>query len=268
LEGVYRTLEPFTGARPFRAEDCVGRLYNRLNADYQPLHALCRFFLANAAPGHMAGEHAALPFMVRMDELFEKFVAEWLKKHLPPELSLYAQEAVAVTGHGQVNFKIDMVLYRTDTGAPVAVLDTKYKVAGGPTSDDFAQVVTYAQLKGCRDAMLVYPVPLARELDVTLRDVRVRSLAFAVGGGSAGGGDGGGAQAAGSSVCGIGGRLSGTFVPSPAAVEPGAGHPAHTAAGLEPGERAAELAVVVEEVAAGTRAAPCCRERTRSHPGR
>lgn len=179
---AYRTLQPFAAARHFRAEDCVRRVYNRLSVDYQPLHALCRFFLANAAPGHLAGEHAALPFMVRMDELFEEFVAEWLRTHLPPELSLRVQETVGVTGHGQVSFKIDMVLYRTDTGAPLAVLDTKYKVAGGPSADDFAQVVTYAQIKGCQDAMLVYPVVLARGLDAMLRDVRVRSLGFEVGG--------------------------------------------------------------------------------------
>jgi 5-methylcytosine-specific restriction enzyme subunit McrC len=179
---AYRRLQPFAGARQFRAEDCLRRLYNRLNADYQPLHALCRFFLANAAPGHLAGEHAALPFMVRMDQLFEEFVAEWLRAHLPPELSLRAQEGVGVAGHGQVNFKIDMVLYRTDTGAPLAVLDTKYKVAGGPTSDDFAQVVTYAQIKGCQDAMLVYPIVVPRGLDATLRNVRVRSLRFEIGG--------------------------------------------------------------------------------------
>ena len=75
-----------------------------------------------------------------------------------------------------------MVVYRTDTGAPLAVLDTKYKVAGGPTSDDFAQVVTYAQIKSCQDAMLVYPIVLRGELDAVLRDVRVRSLGFEVGG--------------------------------------------------------------------------------------
>src|SRR5689334_8920948 len=43
--------------------------------------------------------------------------------------------------------------------------------------------------------------------------------------------------------------LGGALPPAPAAVEPGVGHSAHAPAGLEPGEGAAELAVVVEEVA-------------------
>jgi 5-methylcytosine-specific restriction enzyme subunit McrC len=179
---AYKALEPFVASPAFRAEECVGRFYNRLNADYEPMHALCRFFLDNAAPGHAGGEHSSLPFVVRMDQLFERFVAEWLKRHLPPELELDIQEDVRLSGHGQVSFRIDLVLYRTGTRTPIAVLDTKYKVAEGPSSDDFAQVVTYAQLKGCVEAMLVYPAALPRPLDVGLRDVRIRSLTFDLGG--------------------------------------------------------------------------------------
>lgn len=45
---AYRALHGTVDPRPFLAQDCVGRLYNRLNEDYEPLHALCRFFLDNA----------------------------------------------------------------------------------------------------------------------------------------------------------------------------------------------------------------------------
>lgn len=181
VRSAYRVLEPFAGTRPFAAEDCVRREYNRLNADYEPLHALCRFFLDNAAPGHESGPDSSVPFVVRMDQLFEKFVAEWLQRHLPAGLEVDIQEHVPLSGHGQVSFRIDVVLYRSDTRTALAVLDTKYKVADGPSSDDFAQVVTYAQLKGCHDAILIYPANVARGFDVRLKDVRVRSMTFDIG---------------------------------------------------------------------------------------
>ena len=58
--------------------------------------------------------------------------------------------------------------------------------------------------------------------------------------------------------------LGGALLPSPAAVEPVIGHPTH-AAGLEPGEAAAELAVAVEGVTGPIRALLLVRRgRTRS----
>lgn len=42
----------------------MGRFYNRLNQDYEPMHGLCWFFLENIGPTHEQGEHTILPFLV------------------------------------------------------------------------------------------------------------------------------------------------------------------------------------------------------------
>jgi 5-methylcytosine-specific restriction enzyme subunit McrC len=83
---------------------------------------------------------------------------------------------------GILEFKIDVVLYDARSGQPNCVLDTKYKTDARPSPGDVAQVVTYAQLKGCREAILVYPDPAHQVLDVTIGTARVRSLGFCIDG--------------------------------------------------------------------------------------
>ncbi len=179
---AYRALQDAVKPVPFSPEACLGRLYNRLNDDYRSLHALCRFFLEQSGPGHQLGDRTMLPFLVDMAHLYERFVAEWLKAHLPSDLSLKIQERVNIDEAGSLNFNIDLVLYDTLTGAARWVLDTKYKLPERPSSDDISQVITYAVAKGCREAILIYPAPLSRPLDETIGDIHVRSLTFALAG--------------------------------------------------------------------------------------
>lgn len=183
LRQAYRGLAGGVALTPFAAQECVGRLYGRLNADYQPLHALCRFFLEHTGPAHTAGDHTLAPFLIPMPRLFELFVAEWLRQHLPPErFRLEAQERVTFGPEQQWHFDIDLTLYDAATNQILGVLDTKYKAADSPATDDIAQIVAYAEIKGCREAALVYPAPLARPLEARLGDIHVRSLTFALDG--------------------------------------------------------------------------------------
>jgi 5-methylcytosine-specific restriction enzyme subunit McrC len=61
-------------------------------------------------------------------------------------------------------------------------LDTKYKAGTSPSQDDIFQIVTYAKLKDCREAILVYPITHNLPLDVNIGDVHVRGLAFMIDG--------------------------------------------------------------------------------------
>jgi len=171
---AFRSLQGLTTPVPSTPSDCLGRLYNRLNDDYRPLHALCRFFLENTGPTHKPGDHQTLPILVNMNSLFEMFVAEWLKVRLPEHLKLSKQEKVPL-GRG-LSFEIDGVIY--DRERPVLVFDTKYKAAPSPTTADVSQVVAYAEVKGCRDAVLMYPVELKTPFDARIGSIRVRTLAF------------------------------------------------------------------------------------------
>jgi hypothetical protein len=100
LQGAVRTY-------PVGPESCDGRTYNRLNADYEPMHALCRFFLSNSGPTHERGDRAMLPFLVNMSRLYELFVSEWLKAHLPDVVSLVPQERAYLDDTSGLYFDID-----------------------------------------------------------------------------------------------------------------------------------------------------------------
>jgi hypothetical protein len=69
-----------------------------------------------------------------------------------------------------------------DLGKALAVIDTKYKVPDSPSTDDVAQVVAYAEAKGCHEAALVYPARLLRPLNTRIGEIRVRTLTFSLDG--------------------------------------------------------------------------------------
>lgn len=168
--------------RTFRAGDCRDRAYTRLNEDYRPLHALCRFFLEHTGPTHESGDRQNLPFLVDMAGLFELYVAEWLRQNLPAPYGVAAQERVDLGLENRLSFQIDLVLYDRPGDTPLAVLDTKYKPVQEPSTADVAQVVAYAEALDCREAVLLYPVRLERPLELDVGRVRVRTLGFELGG--------------------------------------------------------------------------------------
>ncbi|MCL4262959.1 MAG: McrC family protein [Anaerolineae bacterium] len=165
--------------RLFTPSEWAGWSYTRLNQDYRPMHALCRFLLEQSTPLVEAGPFAGPPFLLNMARLFELFVAAWLQAHLPAPWRLKVQEVVTVGQANDLRFDIDLVLYDGD-GRVTAVLDTKYKTPAHTAMTDVNQVVTYAQAKGAPQAVLVYPVDLVRPLDVQLHHLHVRSLTFAI----------------------------------------------------------------------------------------
>jgi 5-methylcytosine-specific restriction enzyme subunit McrC len=169
---------------PFAGEDCIGRRYDRLNEDYQPMHGLARFFLDHVGPVHERGERSIQPFLVNMDHLFELFVAEWLLAHVPASwgLRVIAQEKYVIQAEGDVHFRIDLMLREMRTGKIIAVLDTKYKSVSQPSADDIAQVVAYGESQHCNDAILIYPEAGAATFDQHVGQVRVRGLTFDLGG--------------------------------------------------------------------------------------
>lgn len=174
-------LQQVTTLTPFRPEDCRSRSYTRLNQDYQVMHALCRFLLDHQLPDTAGGDHPMQPFLLDMARLYEQFVAAWLQINLPSPWQLKAQETVTVGRDQDIRFNIDLVLYDSH-GRVHAVLDTKYKTPARTAPADLNQIVTYAQAKGSAEAALIYPIPLATPLDVTLHHLHLRSLTFALDG--------------------------------------------------------------------------------------
>lgn len=179
---AYRTLHGAVQTQPLGPGTCTDRFYNRLNADYEPIHALCRFFLENTGPTHERGGRSMLPFMVNMPRLYELFVSEWLRVHLPSTVSLRGQEKADLDDKSGLYFEIDLVLRDTLTDEVICVMDTKYKDALKPSPNDVAQIVAYAEKMRCEEAVLVYPRDLPTTFEAWVGDIRVRSLSFSLDG--------------------------------------------------------------------------------------
>ena len=107
-------------------------------------------------------------------------MSEWLKAHLPDAISLLSQERAYLDETSGLYFDIDLVLRDTTTGEILCVMDTKYKDAATPATDDVAQIVAYAEKMGCQDAILVYPRGLSQSFEARVGDIRVRSLPFSL----------------------------------------------------------------------------------------
>jgi len=158
-----------------------GRRYGRLNDDYEPMHGLARFVVEHAGPRHALGEQTMVPFLLDMARLYERFVAAWLRAHLPPEYQLDAQDELAFGGADPVKFQADLVIRDRATNAPIMVLDTKYKRHARPSPDDLAQIVAYAAAWNTTEAVLIYPEAEAAWV-ANVGGVRVRALPFALDG--------------------------------------------------------------------------------------
>lgn len=162
---------------PVTSDACYGRSYTRLTRHYRPIHQLCGFFLEQIGPTHRAGSQPFPAFLINMPRLFERFVARWLKQFVPAPWQLAVQESVVIGPRDDLLFRIDMVLYDAD-GKAAAVLDTKYKRGAKVASTDVHQLVTYAKLKQCRRAILIYPSLDTQYQQIPVDDILLNSTAF------------------------------------------------------------------------------------------
>ncbi|EAZ92582.1 McrC family protein [Crocosphaera chwakensis] len=172
IRKVYGALQGYVTLSPSTANDCINRKYNRLNEDYRCLHSLCRFFLENTTPSHKKGNHHSLPFLVNMNQLYEKFVAAWLKKHLPPHLGIKTQHRVE---YNNFSFKIDLIIYNKNTNQNLYVLDTKYKTE--ITQSDIYQIITYTFEQNCNYAIIITPT-IRNPINDKINNINIRSLNF------------------------------------------------------------------------------------------
>jgi 5-methylcytosine-specific restriction enzyme subunit McrC len=180
IRQAYHRLAQFAEIKPCLPSACVGRVYNRLNYDYEPMHALCRFFLDSSGPSQNAGDRKMMPFLVNTSSLYELFVARWLKKNLDDQrYSVKSQEMVLIDPNLNINFRIDLSIFDRESQSCAFVIDTKYKV-GNPKTEDIEQVAAYAEAKGCTEAILVYPECSGPRLHGRIGKINVASAAFSL----------------------------------------------------------------------------------------
>jgi 5-methylcytosine-specific restriction enzyme subunit McrC len=172
----YQALRGIATICPYSSYDCTNRNYNRLNEDYRPLHALCRFFIESTGASHHLGDYTMLAFLVNMAQLFEVFVAEWLAQNLPAGYALKKQERMSIETGGNRCLKIDLVIYDTKNSLVYCILDTKYKRK--IDDSDLYQITAYAVAKEVNKAVLIYPQAFGRNAVYEVGDIRVQAIAF------------------------------------------------------------------------------------------
>jgi 5-methylcytosine-specific restriction enzyme subunit McrC len=177
---AYRGLLGSVSLEQKTVHDCIGRFYHRLNDDYRPMHGLCRFLIEHSGPGTERGEREFLPFCLNMPNLFEAFVAEWLKENLPERFKVDTQYHARITANADLSFQIDLVLRNRADGSPIAVLDTKYKLGELPSESDIQQVIAYAVRLGVTKAYLIYPFEIHDPIHAKIGNVEVRTFGFSL----------------------------------------------------------------------------------------
>jgi 5-methylcytosine-specific restriction enzyme subunit McrC len=182
LDRARRALSGTIALERYSPNDCVHRLYHRLNDDYAPMHGLCRFILEQTGPSINPGDRTFIPFELDMRKLFELFVAEWLRANAPPRMTVRCQHTAALDSNSDMNIHIDIVLCDKNSQRPLAILDTKYKIGEQPSEEDIFQIAFYARELQVGHAMLVYPSVLTHPLRMLHgKNTLVESLIFDIG---------------------------------------------------------------------------------------
>lgn len=192
-----RTLLAFAGVEPapIRPSDCLGVHYNRLNERYRSRINLAHLLLQHLSLEGRAGKHRFFAFLFDMNQVFELFVAHYLRERFAahPSLSVEIQPTIWLDMDQKERGRPDLILRRGRQR--VLIMDTKYKTFDGmPAEADRNQMVTYCHTMELPHSLLIYadaaPVRYRSEfrgifldarslpLDGDLHTLRQRSRAF------------------------------------------------------------------------------------------
>ncbi|MGX6511643.1 McrC family protein [Rhodococcus sp. SJ-2] len=129
----------------------------RLNRHYAPALGLARLILANLTLTDAHGATSAPSFMVDMNDLFQRFVTERLRRALQGRLEVVAEPTVHLGLDRQVSMRPDLVFRNLD-GSARYVGDIKYKLAldARGRSSDYYQLLAYTTAMDLPEGVLVY----------------------------------------------------------------------------------------------------------------
>ncbi len=141
---------------------------HRLLAHYRSVKSWCELILNQHNPLAISGDYRGLSLLFPMEKLFEKFVTQWLRKQLSPEVSVRTPARnMALCFHEQepiFQMEPDILVTHADQNW---VLDTKWKLLDsnarskkyGLSQSDFYQLYAYGQkyMSGVGRMALIYP---------------------------------------------------------------------------------------------------------------
>lgn len=156
---VRRALSAFSTIRPVTIQpgDCDGVHYNRLNERYRSRINLARLLLQHLSLEGRAGSHRFFAFLFDMNQVFELFVAHYLKRAFAthPTLAVEIQPTIWLDSDNKEKGRPDLILRHNRQR--ILVLDTKYKTFdGSPSEGDRNQMVTYCHTMAIERSLLIY----------------------------------------------------------------------------------------------------------------
>jgi 5-methylcytosine-specific restriction enzyme subunit McrC len=144
---------------------------NRQNERFRDVFNFCRLILSGKSPTAQAGQESSFTLLFDMNQVFERFIAAFLKKRVLVNMQNYQLYPQARTQRrhlmhsvrgGVLPLKPDLLL-RNPSGCHL-VIDTKWKRLtgakggrGGISNADLYQLYAYTQRYGCQQSMLLYP---------------------------------------------------------------------------------------------------------------
>lgn len=141
---------------PVQADDLDRITITRLNAHYAPALRLARLLLANLTLIDHRGATSASSFMVDMNQLFERFVTERLRRALQGRLEVRDQTRAHLAVGNKVLMRPDLEFRRR--GEPVYVADIKYKLTADAAARnaDYYQLLAYTTALDLPEGVLIY----------------------------------------------------------------------------------------------------------------
>ncbi|MEO9248014.1 hypothetical protein ABDK96_10000 [Citricoccus nitrophenolicus] len=129
----------------------------RLNEHYAPALGLARLLLANLTLTDRYGSASASSFMVDMNDLFQRFVTDRLRRSLRGQLDVISEPDVHLGAGRQVSMHPDLV-FRDLRGADCFVGDVKYKLTRDARahSSDYYQLLAYTTAMNLSEGILIY----------------------------------------------------------------------------------------------------------------
>jgi 5-methylcytosine-specific restriction enzyme subunit McrC len=153
--------------------------YNRLNEDYRQLHQFCRLFLEGASLSEESGPFDFQTFLIDMNKLFERFVAQILLVRALDDMMVDDQLPVYLGYKQEVLMRPDIVVREGET--VVLVADCKYKRLEPDEfkNHDIYQMLAYCTATQVQRGLVIYPLHAAvipdeaeiRNTQITVRQV-------------------------------------------------------------------------------------------------
>ena len=132
--------------------------YTRLNDHYRPALGLARLLLDNLTLVDRRGGTTAASFMVNMNDLFERFVTERLRRALQGRLVVESQTVDHLDIEKRVGIKPDLRFRHPRSGSVTYVGDIKYKLTDDAVarSADYYQLLAYTTALDLPEGVLIY----------------------------------------------------------------------------------------------------------------